>query len=286
MVVAGHDAAEHRARGAEDDGRQAAEVLLRLLGDVEAVVEALDRAVLARLRDRLRQPGREIVDLRHERQHQGGEHGEEADREPEEDDGGGRPPPETRLEPLDQGIERDGQEGRGQDPHQHVPHPAREVADERQEEQADHELCDRRPADVDRQPAADDVVVRRPPRRLRDGLRFGDVRREAAHRCVRSSGILRCRLGSPSACSGLSLLTAAAVPARWATETSQTACTALGQAAMPSERRRFSSRSVRSCTNGSTRSGSNCVPAQRRSSAMASSWLLAALYGRDVTIAW
>ena len=61
--------------------------------------------------------------------------------EADDDDRRGRPAAETRLESLDQRIQRDRQEHRGQDPHEDVAHAPREVADERQEQQTGHDVA-------------------------------------------------------------------------------------------------------------------------------------------------
>ena len=126
---------------------------MRLVRDVESVVEALDRRVLPGIGDRLRQCRRELIDLRHEWQYEGSEHRDEADHEPREDDGRGQPATQAPLQLLDQRIERDGQERRGQHPHEDVAHAAEGVADEAQHEQPDDDLCDRLSGHVDRQPA-------------------------------------------------------------------------------------------------------------------------------------
>ena len=120
---------------------------------LEPLVEALDRAVLAGVGDRLRQSGRELVDLRHERRDEGREDRKEADDEAKEHHGRGRPPADSRLQALDQGVECDRQERSRQRPHEDVAHPPREVADEGQREQPGDDLDHRGSGDVDRHAA-------------------------------------------------------------------------------------------------------------------------------------
>ena len=178
----GDDAAQHRAGRAEHDVRQHADVLLGVFGDVVPVVQALDRAVLTRIGYGLRQAGRQLVDLGHERHHKRRHDRQKADHEAEKDERGCGAPAQARLQPADQRVERNRQERRCQRPYEHVTHLACQIADKPQRQQADHDLRDRGRADIEGHAAlpATDLGQRRLFVHL--GGEFGHVRSSGRRR--------------------------------------------------------------------------------------------------------
>ena len=159
---------------------QRVEVLLRVLRDVEPVVETIDRAVVLRVGDRLRYRRRELVDLGHEWRDECRQDGDEADHEAEEDDGRSGLSAQARLESHDEGVESDREEGRGQRPHEEITHLRQQIADERQREQAEHDLHHGRAADVDGQPSRPGFDGRGSGRRRRRAL-LSELHGEVSH---------------------------------------------------------------------------------------------------------
>ena len=132
-------------------------MLLRVSRDVEPLIEALDRAVVLGVRDRLRYRRRELVDLRDERRHESHQHCDKAHDEAKEDQRRGGSPAEARLESHDERVESDREERRRQRPHEHLAHLRQQTADDPQREQPDDDLHHRCAADVDGQPAPRDL---------------------------------------------------------------------------------------------------------------------------------
>ena len=172
----GDDAAQHGAGRAEHHVGQNAEVLLGVLGRWILVVKALDCAVLARIGYCLGNAVESWSTCVTNGATSAASDRQKADHDGEEDDGSRGPSTETRLQPLDQRVERDRQERRRQRPYEHVTHLAGQIADEPQGQQADHDLRDRGRADVEGHAAPlvrlgmDFVLVRVHKLRRRDVL--------------------------------------------------------------------------------------------------------------------